>query len=672
MRVGADLKRQHANRSGISLAGRTRLSVAELVAEQASRTFAGRKRELACMLETLRDSGPSVMYLHGIAGIGKSRLISAFAERAGDQGAVVAVLDCRSVEPTPEGFLRALGSRFGRNFASPDGAVKVLGGLRSWVVLALDHYEVLRLLDTWLRQDFVPRMPGTVRLVLADREPPAPSWTVAPGWHGIVRTLELNALPAEDALTLLDRLRIPGPVALRINRIAQGHPLAVTLAASSLASREDPGLEDLAIHSVINELTRLYVAEISDPITRKALHAGCVLRRITVSLLSAMLPGIPVQEAFTRLQALPFVNFGLDGLHIHDSVKQVLATALRAGNPAEYCEYRRAAWAQLRAELANAPTGDLWRYTADMLFLLENSVIREAFFPSGGAVYSVEPAMQADGEDLLSICSQHESPGSLQALKDWWNAAPESFSVVRDRLGKIVGFYCLSTATDITESVQRADAVARSWLAHLSEHPLPRNEIALFLRRWMSADEGEGPSAVQAACWLDIKRTYVALRPRLRRVYLALENFTPYAPVAQTLGFVPLPEHNVSVDGKTFFTAMLDFGPYSVDGWLTRLVAAELGVDAPDVLDVDARELVIDNCRIRLTRLEFQVFRYLREREGKAVPREDLIRDVWGHKFDVGSNVVDAVIKGLRKKLGKMSESIETVAGFGYRLRVRS
>ena len=49
--------------------------------------------------------------------------------------------------------------------------------------------------------------------------------------------------------------------------------------------------------------------------------------------------------------------------------------------------------------------------------------------------------------------------------------------------------------------------------------------------------------------------------------------------------------------------------------------------------------------------------------------REALIRDVWGHKYDVGSNVVDVVVKNLRKKLGKKSELIETVAGFGYKLR---
>lgn len=106
-----------------------------------------------------------------------------------------------------------------------------------------------------------------------------------------------------------------------------------------------------------------------------------------------------------------------------------------------------------------------------------------------------------------------------------------------------------------------------------------------------------------------------------------------------------------------------------VDGWLARLVAAELGVTSNEMLDVDARELVIDDRRVRLTKLAFAVVRYLREREGKAVAREDLIRDVWGYKYDVGSNVVDAVIKTLRKKLGKKSELIETVAGYGYKFR---
>src|SRR5215472_10059624 len=109
------------------MAGQT---VGDLVAEQASRTFAGRKQELSQLLEVLGVSGPAVAYVHGIAGIGKSRLISAFAERARNRDASVIVLDCRSVEPTESGFLRALGSRFGRKLTSVEDTVATLGSMR--------------------------------------------------------------------------------------------------------------------------------------------------------------------------------------------------------------------------------------------------------------------------------------------------------------------------------------------------------------------------------------------------------------------------------------------------------------------------------------------------------------------------------------------------------------
>jgi len=240
--------------------------------------------------------------------------------------------------------------------------------------------------------------------------------------------------------------------------------------------------------------------------------------------------------------------------------------------------------------------------------------------------------------------------------------------VARNAANEIVGFYCLCEAERVAGNRLAEDPVTASWLAHLAADPLAAGEKAVFVRRWLSGDEGELPSAVQAACWLDIKRTYLALRPNLRRVYLTVRDLAPYASAAQTLGFVPMADGGVAMDGQTYASAMLDFGPASVDGWLARLVGAELGVDANQILDVDARELLIGDSRIRLTPLEFAVFRYLQEREGKAVAREAMIRDVWGHKYDVGSNVVDAVIKGLRKKLGKQAERIETVAGHGYKL----
>jgi hypothetical protein len=53
----------------------------------------------------------------------------------------------------------------------------------------------------------------------------------------------------------------------RVNRIARGHPLALTLAAITLQSGfDDPTLEELVFHCVVEELARRYLAEISDPV----------------------------------------------------------------------------------------------------------------------------------------------------------------------------------------------------------------------------------------------------------------------------------------------------------------------------------------------------------------------------------------------------------------------
>jgi DNA-binding response OmpR family regulator len=73
--------------------------------------------------------------------------------------------------------------------------------------------------------------------------------------------------------------------------------------------------------------------------------------------------------------------------------------------------------------------------------------------------------------------------------------------------------------------------------------------------------------------------------------------------------------------------------------------------------------------RVPLTPLEFGLFRHLRDREGKTVSRPELLDDVWGTKFTGGSNVVDAVVRSLRHKLGPDAKILETVRSSGYRLR---
>jgi DNA-binding winged helix-turn-helix (wHTH) protein len=157
------------------------------------------------------------------------------------------------------------------------------------------------------------------------------------------------------------------------------------------------------------------------------------------------------------------------------------------------------------------------------------------------------------------------------------------------------------------------------------------------------------------------------LRPNLRRVYLTVMDLAPYAAVAQKLGFQVLDGDAQADDG--YSTALLDFGPSSVDGWLARLVAAELGVDDNGLLDCAARELVLAGGRVGLSKLEFGVMEYLERHAGEAVPRIALLENVWRQSYDGGSNVVDVVVRALRKKLADKAAVIETVQGVGYRLR---
>jgi hypothetical protein len=645
------------------------LRIAEHGRRQATERLIGRRSELDRLDQLLADEAPYVTFVHGVAGVGKSSLLAAFSAAARNEGAIVILLDCRVLEPTDRGVLQALAEALGLRTATLPGIVRRLARLPGRAVLLFDHYEVLRLVDTWLRQNFIPQLPDTVRVVVAGREPPVAAWLTTPELAGAVDRMPLAPLEPEDAILLFDSLGVPEARAERLNRIVRGHPLAIRLAASAAAERPDLGIEDLAAHAVLDELTRLFLADVPDPITREALQAVSVVRRTTTSLLSALLPNIPPQDAFDRLRALPFVETRQDGLGLHDAVQSSLAGFLRSTDPTRHRRYRRAAWRQLREEVREAPAGELWRYTADMLYLIENPVVREAFFPSGAQPLAVEPATSDDLASIELIARRHDGEAGAEALLAWHRRVPHAFSAIRDRDGLTVAFFCLLNRAEIFDASVE-DPVVAGWREHLRRHPPPAGQEVLGFRRWLDLEHGERPSSSQAASWLDVKRTYMQLRPNLRRIYTVVEDPAIYLPVVLRLGFRPLGEEGGVADlGSHRFTSVaLDFGPDSVDGWLAGLVAAELGLDPNVAVDEAGREVRINGHTVQLTPLEFGVLRCLEEHEGKAVSRVTLLDAVWGYDSDVGSNVVDVTVRRLRHKLGDASAAVETVRGTGYRL----
>jgi DNA-binding response OmpR family regulator len=84
-------------------------------------------------------------------------------------------------------------------------------------------------------------------------------------------------------------------------------------------------------------------------------------------------------------------------------------------------------------------------------------------------------------------------------------------------------------------------------------------------------------------------------------------------------------------------------------------------------LDLLTRQIWIGNTPIDISTKEFALAEVFLRHPMQALSREQLLNRVWGYAYDPGSNIVDAYVKQLRKKLG--SDLIETVRGVGYRLR---
>jgi Transcriptional regulatory protein, C terminal len=138
------------------------------------------------------------------------------------------------------------------------------------------------------------------------------------------------------------------------------------------------------------------------------------------------------------------------------------------------------------------------------------------------------------------------------------------------------------------------------------------------------------------------------------------------------LGFELEPSLTVSIGQSLLHTAVLSFGPQGPMHWILEFVGSDLSRDPvgsskpPVELDVSRRQLATrDGSRFNLTKLEFELMSYLSQRPNTVVTRDELLREVWKQPFG-GSNVVDVVVRGLRRKLGGNAWVIGTVQGHGY------
>jgi DNA-binding CsgD family transcriptional regulator len=299
------------------------------------------------------------------------------------------------------------------------------------------------------------------------------------------------------------------------------------------------------------------------------------------------------------LRALPFTERTGEGLLLHDVVRDTVGHDLSMRDPGRRRAYRQRA-ARHVAEHGHGTTADPWRHTADLMFLIENPVLRDACFPSACPAHWVEPATPLDRAVVADIAARHESPAAAATLRRWWDRHPETFSVARGPDGAVAAFVQIAELDRLDERLLTSDPVAQVWRTHLREHPPAADDRVLVMRRWLGRESGELRSPAVSACWLDVKRVYMQLRPRLRRIYSVVVDLSRLASIFVPLGFAPAGDP-VVVDGVTHHPVWLDFGTGSVDGWLAGLIGAETSgaetsgaaAAARSVIGLSGRELEV-------------------------------------------------------------------------------
>ncbi|MFE6522945.1 AAA family ATPase [Streptomyces sp. NPDC057794] len=421
--------------------------VGDRLQQARDRAFTGRTTELAVFRAALSgaDGEPSVLYVHGPGGIGKSMLLRRFAAEARNAGRDVLDIDARITQPTPEAFEKEAGH----------------AGERT--VLLIDTFEHCQALEGWLRDRFLPRLPlGTV-VVIAGRRPPEDAWILDPGWSTMLRVIALRNLAPREASAFLDAQGVPQPAQEALLGFTGGHPLALVLGAAVALKEEgaagwEPGRD------VIGTLLARLVGEVPSPLHRRALEVCARAHMTTESLLRAVL-GDAAAELFAWLRDLPFIESAHQGLFPHDLVRRALEADLRWRDPEGYAELHGRVSRHLFDQIRVSSDSGILPAVGAFLYLYRDDQHMSDYNSWRQGEVRLTACEPADHPHLLDLATRVEGPQSAALARHWLERQPQAFRVCRTtRDDRIVGFSAWLRLTNRAET--ELDPVAEAAWRH--------------------------------------------------------------------------------------------------------------------------------------------------------------------------------------------------------------
>jgi DNA-binding response OmpR family regulator len=88
----------------------------------------------------------------------------------------------------------------------------------------------------------------------------------------------------------------------------------------------------------------------------------------------------------------------------------------------------------------------------------------------------------------------------------------------------------------------------------------------------------------------------------------------------------------------------------------------------PLIVDRDRREMTVDGHRVPVTAREFDILALLAWRDGRVVPRDELLESIWGDASERTAASLEVLLVRIRRKLAErgVRDALRTIRQVGY------
>lgn len=536
------------------------------------RAFVARETELVLLRSALagdRES-PAVVFVHGAGGIGKTTLMQRFAEECDRADRVVLHLDGRLLDPSPTSFAR-------------ESAAALLDAR---AVLLVDAFEHCQGLETWLRDQFLPRLPAGVLVVLAGRRPPSVDWVTDPGWAGALRVIALGELSRPDAVALLSARGVGAEAHDAILDFAGGYPLALALAASGAIGERVRERGWAPTPEAVTTLMRQVIDDIPSPAHLMSLRIGAHALVVTEALLRAVEGEEKADGLFQWLCEQPFVELAPAGALLHGLVKEVVDADFRWRDPDSYAAMHARIGDYLLEQAQTVPDAEAMSVMRGLTYLKRYGAAASYYGITDwdGDVYE-DAATPADFPAIRRMTGQCEGPATVPIVEFWLRRRPDAFRVYRrSGTGKMIAYMMWLRAGTLSAEETAADPVVAALWRHVgSTSGLRPGEQMLVCRFLVDPQAYHRQSAIMRLMQLRICVDWIRTA-RLAWSFVVFANPEVWEPLMTHLGQHQVPDIPPT-DGRPYAVFAFDWRLFPLSDWFAHTAPGAVGAaEGPPML----------------------------------------------------------------------------------------